>query len=117
MLDIAGSEERAYSQKWLKKKFEDMYSDYIVFVRSLGNATMVCLQNIANCLVTEKCYYQGMSDAKDEAKRIIKTKAKLTVENIRSVRFQNEFYLSRESMGDVIANIRWLSAYLRVIMS
>lgn len=57
MLDIAGSEERAYSQKWLKKKFEDMYSDYIVFVRSLGNATMVCLQNIANCLVTEKCYY------------------------------------------------------------
>lgn len=58
-----------------------------------------------------------MSDAKDEAKRIIKTKAKLTVENIRSVRFQNEFYLSRESMGDVIANIRWLSAYLRVMMS
>ena len=105
MLDIAGSKERAYSQKWLKKKFEDMYSDYIVLVQSLGNATMVCLQNIANYLVTEEWYCQGMSDTTDEAKRIIKIKAKLIVENIRSVRFQNEFYPSRKSMVDVIANI------------
>ena len=105
MLDIAGSKERAYSQKWLKKKFEDMYSDYIVLLQSLGNATMVCLQNIANYLVTEEWYCQGMSDTTDEAKRIIKIKAKLIVENIRSVRFQNEFYPSRKSMGDVIANI------------
>ena len=54
MLDIAGSEECAYSQKWLKKKIEDKYSHHIRFVQSGGNAIKVRLQNMIDYLVAEE---------------------------------------------------------------
>ena len=53
-----------------------------------------------------------MSVADDEAERIIKTAAKLIImENIRSLKFENEFYPAKESMGDVTANKEWLRPY------
>ena len=58
-----------------------------------------------------------MSDAEGEAERIIKTAAKLIMEKIRSVKFENEFYPAKESIGDVTANREWLPPYLRVMMS
>ena len=63
MLDIAGSEEFEYLQKWPKEKLEDKYSHHVVFVQSEGSATMVCLQNMVNYLVREEWYNQRMSDA------------------------------------------------------
>ena len=54
MLEITGSEECAYSQKWLKKKLEERYSHHIVFVQSRGSITKVCLRNMVDYLVTEE---------------------------------------------------------------
>ena len=112
MLDIAGSEECAYSQKCLEKKLEDKYSHHIRFVQSGENATKICLRNMVDYLVTEEWYNQRMSNAEDEVERIIKTAAKLIIENIRPVKFENEFYPAKESMGDVTANKEWLPPYL-----
>ena len=117
MLEIAGSEECAYSRKWLKKKLEDKYSHNIAFGQSGGNATKVCLRNMVDYLVTEEWYNQRMSNAEDEAERIIKTAAKLIMENIRSAKFENEFYPVKESMGNVTANKEWLPLYLGIMMS
>ena len=39
-----------------------------------------------------------MSDGEDETERIIKTAAKLIIENIRSVKFENNFYPAKQSM-------------------
>ena len=50
-------------------------------------------------------------------KRIIKTVAKLIMKNIRSVKFENEFYPAKESMGDVIASEEWLPPYLGIMIS
>ena len=72
MLHIVGSEERANSQEWLKKKLDDKYSHHVVFGQSEGNATMICLQNMVDYLVTEEWYNQRMSDAEDGAERIKK---------------------------------------------
>ena len=117
MLEIAGSEECAYSQKWLKKKLQDKYSYYITFVQSGGNATKVCLRNMVDYLVTEEWYNQRISNAEDGAERIIKTPAKLIMENIRSVKFENEFCPAKESMGNVAANKEWLPSYLGIMVS
>ena len=117
MLEIAGSEECAYSQKWLKKKLEERYSHHIVFVQSGGSTTKVCLRNMVDYLVTEEWYNQRMSDVEDEAERIIKTAAKLIMEDIRSVKYENEFYPAKESMGDLTTNREWMPPYLQVMMS
>ena len=117
MLEIAGSEECAYSQKWLKEKLEERYSHHIVFVQSGGSTTKVCLRNMVDYLVTEEWYNQRMSDVEDEAERIIKAAGKLIMENIRSVKYENAFYLTKESMGDLTANREWMPPYLQVMMS
>ena len=117
MLEIAGSEKCAYSQKWLKKTLEDKYSHHITFVQSRGNGTKVCLQDMVDSLVTEEWFNQRMSNAEDEAERIIKTAPKLIMENIRSVKFKNEFYPPKESMGNVTANKESLPPYLGILMS
>ena len=117
MFEIAGSEECAYSQKWLKKTLEDKYSHHITFVQSGGNGTKVCLQDMADYLVTEEWFNQRMSNAEDESERIIKTAPKLIMENIRSVKFKNEFYPPKESMGNVTANKESLPPYLGILMS
>ena len=117
MLEIAGSEECAYSQKWLKKKLEDKHSHNIAFGQSGGNATKVCLRNMVDYLVTEEWYNQRMSNAEDKAERIIKTAAKFIMENIRSAKFENEFYPAKESMGNVTANKEWLPPYLGIMLS
>ena len=104
MLDTAGSEESAYSKKWPKKKLEDNYSRHRGFVIFGGNATKVCLQIMVDYLVTEGWYNQRMSDAEDEAERITNTASKIIMENIRSVKFENEFYPAKYLMGYVTAN-------------
>ena len=70
-----------------------------------------------NYLVTEEWYNQRISNVEDEAEKIIKTAAKLIIENIRSVKFENEFYPAKEPMGNVTANKEWLPPYLGIIMS
>ena len=67
-------------------------------------------------LITEEWYNQRMNDAEDEAERIVKTAAKLIMEDIRSVRFENEFYPTKESMADVKQNLEWLPPYLKLLM-
>ena len=109
MLEIAGSEESAYSQKWLKKKLEERHSHHIVFVQSGGSTTKVCLRNMVDYLVTEEWYNQRMSDVEDEAERIIKTAPKLIMEDIRSVKYENEFYRAKESMRDLKAPLKQAS--------
>ena len=117
MLDIAVSEECAYPQKWLKKKLEDKYSHQIRFVEFGENATKVCLRNMVYYLVKEEWYNQRMSDAKDKADRVIKTAATRIIENLRLVKFENEFYQAKDSMGDVTANNEWLPLYLGKMMT
>ena len=59
-----------------------------------------------------------MNVAEDEAERIIKSAAKLIImENIRSVKFENEFYPAKESLGEVTTNKEWLPPYLGIMMS
>ena len=42
VLDIIGSKESAYSQKWQKQKLEGKYSHHIRFPQSVGITTNVC---------------------------------------------------------------------------
>ena len=116
MIEITGSEDYAYSQKWLKKNLKDKYAECIVFVQAEGNATKVCLRNMVNYLVTEEWYNQRMKDTEDEAERIVKTAAKLIMNEIRSSNFEHEFYPDKDSMGDVTFNIEWVPPYLKVFM-
>ena len=70
-----------------------------------------------NYLVTEEWYNQRISNVENEAEKIIKTAAKLIIENIRSVKFENEFYPAKEPMGNVTANKEWLPLCLGIIIS
>ena len=46
MVEIAGSEDKVYSQKWLKTKLKEKYGDHINFVEEENKANKVCFRNM-----------------------------------------------------------------------
>ena len=56
MMEIAGSEESVYSQKWLKTKLKEIYEDHVTFSEGDDKARKTCFLNMVHCLINDKWY-------------------------------------------------------------
>lgn len=92
MVALSGAEENVFCQKLLKPKFQKRYGDHIRFMESEGKANMVCFQNVADYLITDKWYLDREVQFQDEAEPIITMAGKLVHEGIRAGIYDCESY-------------------------
>ena len=65
-------------------------------------------------IVNDKWFSERKKDSNDEAERIIVTAAKLILNNIRSAKFNYEFYPTREDIENCEKGKEWLPDYLKL---
>ena len=116
MVDLASYKENAYSIKWMKKKLNDRCKEHVNFVAADDKTTKLCFKDMIDYLINEKWYENKLEDKNDEAQRIIITAAKLVMEDIRSKKYDSEYYPSKKSMLEVDEPLEWLSPYLRLFL-
>ena len=74
--------EEVFGAKWIKKKLQEKYSD-IFFAEVAGRKNVICFKDMASYIVSDTWYAERKEGINDEAKRIIKTAAKLVKNNIK----------------------------------
>ena len=116
MVEIAGSEDSVYSQKWLKTKLKERYGDHITFSEGEGKGSKVCFRNMMEYLINDKWYQDRKSSTQDEAERIISMAANLILDDIRSSKFDCEWYPTTEIMQSTEHVLEWIPSKLRLFM-
>ena len=116
MVDLAGSKGNGYSIKWMKKKLKDRYKEHVNFVAADAKTTKLCFKDMIDYLINKKWYENKLQDKNDKAQRIIITATKLVIEDIRSKKYDSEYYTSKENMSEVDEALEWLSPYLRLFL-
>lgn len=114
--ELSQNSEDVYSKKWLKTKLKKRYGDHVRFVESEGKSSMVCLENIAELLITDKWYQDRKSTAYDEARRIISMAEKLIREDIRSKIYSCDSYPCKEEIESVDSATGWLPPLLLLLL-
>ena len=108
MVEIAGSEDKVYSQKWLKTKLKEKYGDHINIVEEEGKADKVCFRNMIKFLINDKWYQDRKSSTQDEAECVVMMAAKIVLDDVRSATFECEWYPTTEIMQTVENELEWL---------
>ena len=59
-----------YAEKYLKQKLQQHYGDHVVFASSKGpHKDVVCFCNMADYIISDKCYIDRRRDATAESRR------------------------------------------------
>ena len=74
------SNDKVYGVKRIKEKLREKYKENIFFAEVSGRTNVVCFGNMADWIIGNQWYDNKRQNAGDEAKRIIKTAAKI-IEN------------------------------------
>ena len=116
MVEVAGSAEKVYSKRWLKRKLKEKYQDHIFFSEINGKNDIVCFQNMVGYLVNDKWFLDRKKDIKEEAERIVLTAAKIILNDIRSSDVDNQWYPTNEVIEDCKKEKEWLPTHLRLML-
>ena len=116
MVDLSGSEENVYSQKWLKTKLKEKYGTYIQFFEDDGNVTKVCFKNMIDYLIKDKWYTNREANSQDEADKIISLAAKLVLHDIRSEIYNCNSYPTKDVINNAECIKRWVPAKLMLLL-
>ena len=90
--------------------------EHVNLLAADGKTTKVCFNDVIDYLIKGKWYENKLEDKNDEAQRIIITAAKLVMEDIRSKKYDSEYYPCNESLSEVDEGLEWLSPYLRLFL-
>ena len=63
--------EEVYGTKSIKQKLKEKYKDNVFFAEISGRKNVVCFQDMANWIVSDKWYEERNLDIDEEAKRIV----------------------------------------------
>ena len=117
MIDIAGGSNDVYSVKRLKQKLQDKYKDFIFFAEVQGRKNVVCLRNMADCIINDKWYEAKKQNIQDESERIVACAAKIINAEIREMTFKTDTYPSNHVIRDTDAGLEWLPPLLKNFMN
>lgn len=116
MLEVAGSEEKVYSRKWLKTKIKERYGDHVTFTEVEGKSTKVCFGNMVDYLITDKWYQNRKSNTIAEADRIVSLAAKIVLNDIRTAKFDCEWYPSTDMIQSTEESQKWIPSKLQLFL-
>ena len=77
---------------------------------------MVCLSNVAKYIINDMWYENRREDPNNEAKRIVKTAAKLIISEIRNQTSDCGYYIDTNYISDFQENIDWLTPNLKLFI-
>ena len=108
--------EQVYGVKRIKQKLEQNFKGNIFFAEISGRKNVICFENMAHRIVSDKWYEERKANVDDEAKRIIETAAKLVKNDIK------QFLLSKCDSNaypsiEEAENANWIPDYLRFFLS
>ena len=115
MVELAGTND-VYTQKWLKTQLEEKYKSCIFITSQNGKENVVCFRNMASYILTDTWYAARKEVAEEEAERIVRTAAKIILDEIRSSKFTCETYPINEDIESIQQGKEWLPNYLRMFM-
>ena len=116
MAEIAGSAEKVYTKKWLKRKLKEKYQDHIYFSEINGKNNVLCFRNMVDYLINDKWYLDRKNDNAQEADRIVLTAAKIILNDVRSSEFDNQWYPTNKILESCEKQKDWLPYYLRLML-
>ena len=116
MIELVGENNDVYPKRWLKTKLQIKYGEHIMFAEASGKPNIVCFKNMTEFIVNDKWFSERKKDSDDEAERIIVTAAKLILNNIRSAKFNCEFYPTKEDIESCGKGKEWLPDYLKLFL-
>ena len=109
--------EEVFGAKWIKKKLQEKYSDNIFFAEVAGRKNVICFKDMASYIVSDTWYVERKEDINDEAKRIIKTAAKLVKNNIKESIISNTNSSCTYPTTEDAEKIGWIPELLRYFLS
>ena len=116
MIELVGENNDVYPKRWLKTKLQIKYGEHIMLAEASGKPNIVCFKNMTESIVNDKWFSERKKDSDDEAERIIVTAAKLILNNIRSAKFNCEFYPTKEDIESCGKGKEWLPDYLKLFL-
>ena len=82
MKELAGGEP-LYEVQRIKQKLEKKFKSNVLIGKILGQKTVICFKNMANCIVSNKWYEKRKANVEDETNWIIETAAEIIGSNIK----------------------------------
>ena len=82
MKELAGGEP-LYEVQRIKQKLEKKFKSKVLIGKILGQKTVICFKNMANCIVSNKWYEKRKANVEDETNWIIETAAEIIGSNIK----------------------------------
>ena len=100
----------------IKRKLQEKFSD-IFFAEVAGRKNVTYFKDMASYIVSDTWYAERKEDINDEAKRIIKTAAKLVKNNIKESIISNTNSSCTYPTTEDAEKIGWIPELLRYFLS
>lgn len=104
--------EDVYSMKHLKRKLEEKYGDHVFFAEIRGRKNVLCLRNMASCIINDKWYNDRNGNIADDSTRIVATAAKLVHAQMRESLFEMNEYPVCSAFSNIDATEKWIPSLL-----
>ena len=115
MLDLAEGKP-VYSVKWLKKKLSEKYASNVFFAEVAGRKNVVCFQNMASFIISDKWHSDRSDNVSIESDRVIRAAARLILADIREKQYSTDTYPSEQDIKDTDRAIEWMPRSLQILM-
>ena len=116
-MNVFADGEEVFGAKWIKKKLQEKFSDNIFFAVVPGRKNVICFKDMTSYIVSDTWCAERKEDINDEAKRIIKTAAKLVKNNIKESIISNKNGSCTYPTIEDAEKIGWLPELLRYFLS
>ena len=101
-----------YSNKRLKQKLKEKYTNSLTFSESCGRVDILCFKDFANYVLREK----KKEKEEDTKESIIKAAAKIIKSEIREIKKSNNYYPTNLEVQDLEACLEWIPDSLRILL-
>lgn len=115
MVKGAGNSD-IYTKKWLKEKLKEKYGDDLFFAEMSGRSNVIVFTNNVGKILNNKWYEKRNDDLQKESERIIKTAAKLIIDDVKSTNFDCQVYPSNEDIASIAKGKEFLPKNLQLLM-
>ena len=116
MIEMAGSEEEAYTRPWMKNMLEKKYASLIYFVEMHGKTNVVYFKDAAGVLINNKSYNSRKNNVEEEVERILQQAVKIILGQIRTTKHDTDVYPSYDNVIDINLSKSWLPSYLQLFL-
>ena len=112
MTELAGHGDEVYSEKHMQRLLLERYKGQIVLSQEPGRNNIVCFQNTASRILSDKWYTERQDDEAKESLRVVYAAAKLIQAEIRDKQYNCTEYPETATFKDIKSAKAWIPPLL-----